>query len=243
MKIHEAVAINTEGELAWACRKNSPELQSVLNEFMSQHRVGTTFGNIQVAKYLRDDNRVLNATSVKEMRKFKEMLAYFRKYGGTYNFDYLLLMAQGYQECRLNQKARSSKGAVGVMQLLPSTAADPAIGIKRIDKYADRNIEAGAKYLRLLADNYLDDEEITPVNRLLLAFAAYNAGPGNLRKFRKLAEKSGYDPNVWFQNVEYAAARIVGQETVDYVSNIYKYYLAYAAVDKHRTVRKHKALR
>jgi membrane-bound lytic murein transglycosylase MltF len=243
IKIHEAVAINAEGELAWACRKNSPELRSVLDVFMRQHKVGTTFGNIQVTKYLRDNDRVRNATSTEEMRKFKDMVAYFRKFGDNYNFDYLLLMAQGYQESRLNQKAKSHKGAVGVMQLLPSTAADPAIGIMKIDKYADRNIEAGAKYLRLLADNYLDDEEITPVNRLLLAFAAYNAGPGNLRKFRKLAEKSGYDPNVWFQNVEYAAARIVGQETVRYVSNIYKYYLAYAAVDKHRSARQQNASR
>ena len=118
-------------------------------------------------------------------------------------------------------------GAVGIMQMLPSTAADPAINIKGIDKDPSKNIEAGAKYLRLLTDKYLNEEELTPVNRTLLAFAAYNAGPGNLRKFRSLAKKSGLDPNVWFQNVEYAAARIVGKETVQYVSNIYKYYLAY----------------
>lgn len=236
--IHGDIAINRDGHLAWASRKNSPQLHAVLEKFMSQHRVGTTFGNIQVARYVKDSQRVLNPTSSGEMRKFQDLIRHFRTYGGTYEFDYLMLMAQGYQESRLNQKARSVRGAVGVMQLLPSTAADPAVGIPHIDKSAERNIEAGAKYMRLLADNYLDDSQISPVDRTLMTFAAYNAGPGNLQKFRRLAEKSGYDANVWFQNVEYAAARIVGQETVRYVSNIYKYYLAYTAVEKHRQAKK-----
>jgi membrane-bound lytic murein transglycosylase MltF len=143
-----------------------------------------------------------------------------------------MLIAQGYQESKLNQQARSARGAVGIMQLLPSTAADPAIGITGIDKDTRRNIEAGSKYMRLLADKYLNDAELTPVNRTLMSFAAYNAGPGNLRKFRSLAEKSGKDPDIWFQNVEYAAARIVGEETVRYVSNIFKYYIAYKIVEK-----------
>jgi membrane-bound lytic murein transglycosylase MltF len=113
---------------------------------------------------------------------------------------------------------------------LPSTAADPSVNIKGIDHSADKNIEAGSKYMRLLADKYLNDPELSPMNKTLMAFAAYNAGPGNLRKFRRLAEKSGLDHNVWFGNVEHAAARVVGRETVDYVGNIYKYYVAYKLV-------------
>jgi membrane-bound lytic murein transglycosylase MltF len=136
-------------------------------------------------------------------------------------------MAQGFQESQLDQGARSRAGAVGVMQVLPSTAADPSVGISGVESSADKNIEAGTKYMRWLNDNYLDDPEITPVNRTLLSFAAYNAGPGNLMKFRRLAEKSGLDPNVWFGNVEQGAAQIVGRETVDYVGNIYKYYVVY----------------
>ena len=242
MVIHGNVAIRGDGQLAWACRQKSPELRAVMDEFMRQHRVGTTFGNIQVARYVKDSDRVLNPTSVKEMRKFLKLVQYFRRYGGSYDFDYLMLMAQGYQESRLNQKARSARGAVGVMQLLPSTAADPAVGIPHIDRSAERNIEAGAKYMRVLAETYLDDPRITPLNRTLMTFAAYNAGPGNLQKFRRLAEKSGHDPNVWFQNVEYAAARIIGQETVRYVINIYKYYLAYSAVEKHRQAKQRIAM-
>ncbi|WP_084554120.1 MltF family protein [Desulfopila aestuarii] len=227
MQVNDSVYINKGGDLAWAIRKNSPQLKSVLADFMKEHRVGTTFGNIMVKRHVRDNKRILNATSEEELLKFRKLVDLFRQHGINYNFDYLMLVAQGYQESMLNQKARSHRGAVGIMQLLPATAADPAINIRDIDKDAGKNIEAGAKYLRLLTDKYLNDAQLDPVNKTLMAFAAYNAGPGNLRKFRRLAEKSGNNPNIWFQNVEYAAARIVGEETVKYVANIYKYYVAY----------------
>ena len=232
LKIHDAVSVHDAGNMAWAIRKGSPILLAELNVFAQQHKVGTTFGNIVMKRYVKNEERVKNATSKTEILKFKILVNIFQEYGRTYDFDHLMLIAQGYQESKLNQQARSSRGAVGIMQLLPSTAADPAIGITGIDKDTRRNIEAGSKYMRLLADKYLSDAELTPVNRTLMSFAAYNAGPGNLRKFRSLAEKSGKDPDIWFQNVEYAAARIVGEETVRYVSNIYKYYIAYKIAEK-----------
>jgi len=46
----------------------------------------------------------------------------------------------------------------------------------------------------------------------------------------------GLDPNVWFGNVEIAAARVVGNETVRYVRNIYKYYIAYKLLDQKNTL-------
>ncbi len=238
LNIHKDFFIHAAGNLAWAIRKGSPKLQAELNAFVKQHKVGTTFGNVVKKRYVGNKDRVKNVTSESEMRKFKNLVKIFQEHGETYDFDFLMLMAQGFQESQLNQNARSPRGAVGIMQLLPSTAADPAIGIKDIDKDAKRNIEAGCKYMRLLADKYLSDEELTPVNRTLMSFAAYNAGPGNLRKFRSLAKKSGMDPNKWFQNVEYAAARIVGQETVTYVSNIYKYYVAYKLAENRNQILK-----
>ncbi|HSC82102.1 MAG TPA: lytic transglycosylase F, partial [Pseudomonas sp.] len=223
--IHEGFPLNQGGKLGWALRKNSPQLMGALNAFNKGHKIGSEFGNIMLRRYFKNSQRVLNATSEAEMRKFNALVGLFAKHAGSYDFDYLMLMAQGFQESQLDQSARSRAGAVGVMQLLPSTAKE--LGIQGVDSSADRNIEAGSKYLRLISDTYLQDEEITPVNRLLLSFAAYNAGPGNLMKFRRLAEKSGLDPNVWFGNVEQGAARIVGRETVDYVGNIYKYYVVY----------------
>ena len=237
LQIHTGFFLHEGGQLAWALRKNSPQLKQALDAFVQGHKVGSEFGNIMNRRYLKDSKRVLNATSEAEMKKFNDLVGLFEKHASTYDFDYLMLMAQGFQESQLDQAARSRAGAVGVMQLLPSTAADPAVGIRDIDKSVDKNIEAGSKYLRLISDKYLSDPEITPVNRTLMSFAAYNAGPGNLRKFRRLAEKSGLDPNVWFGNVEQGAARIVGRETVDYVGNIYKYYVVYKLASQRQAQR------
>ena len=227
LTVRSDLAINEGGEIAWAMRKDSPQLLAVVNEFTKTHKVGTTFGNILKKRYLGSDTFVKRSTSTEELEKFQAIAQFFKKYGAQYDFDWLMVAAQGYQESKLDQSARSPRGAVGVMQLLPSTAADKSVGITGIDKSAENNIHAGVKYLRALVDTYLDDPALDRKNRTLMAFAAYNAGPGNLRKFRKLAADSGLDPNVWFHNVEHAAADIVGRETVQYVSNIYKYYVAY----------------
>lgn len=231
MQIHEAIVLHDNSEFAWAIRKGSPQLKSQLAEFVKTHKVGTAFGNSLKNKYVTNSSkRVLNATSEAQLKKFQEMVAVFSRHASTYRFDYLMLMAQGFQESQLDQKAHSPRGAVGVMQLLPRTAMDPTVAISGIDKSADKNIQAGSKYMRLLADKYLNDPQLTEMNKTLMTFAAYNAGPGNLRKFRALAEQSGLDKNIWFGNVEQAAAQVVGRETVDYVGNIYKYYVAYKLV-------------
>lgn len=226
LTVRSDLAINEGGEIAWAMRKDDPQLLAVVNEFTKAHKIGTTFGNILKKRYLGSDSFVKRSTSTEEIGKFQAVAGLFRKYGKQYDFDWLMIAAQGYQESQLDQSARSPRGAVGVMQLMPKTAADPAVGIPNIEN-VDNNIHAGVRYLRTLVDKYLDDPALDRKNRTLMAFAAYNAGPGNLRKFRKLAAESGLDPNVWFHNVEHAAAEIVGRETVQYVANIYKYYVAY----------------
>jgi len=139
-----------------------------------------------------------------------------------------MLIALAYQESRLNQQAISEKGAVGVMQILPSTAEGANVNIPNIDQ-VDANIHAGTKYLRFLADRYFPEStDLKELDRVLFTFAAYNAGPGKINRLRKEAEQSGFDPNVWFNNVEILAAKKIGRETVQYVSNIFKYYIAYS---------------
>jgi membrane-bound lytic murein transglycosylase MltF len=240
MKVRHDIVLSSEGRIGWAIRKRSPELKAELDAFVAGHRIGTAFGNILRKRYFLQDKIVRRAYSPDDVERFRKLIGIFREYGQSYSFDYLMLMAQGYQESQLDQSRRSPRGAVGIMQMLPSTARDKAIGISGIDKDAERNVEAGAKYLRHLIDTYIDDEGLQPRDRQLFAFAAYNAGPGNLRKFRDRARSMGLDPNVWFGNVENAAAEITGRETVQYVSNIYKYYVAYsllvARLDERNTV-------
>jgi len=222
------LAIGTEGQLAWAIRKNNPQLKELLDQFVKTRAEGTSFGNTLVRRYLQNSQFVRNATSESELKKFNETVAYFKKYASEYDFDYLMIVAQGYQESLLEQSARNGD-AVGIMQVKPSTAAAPPISIPDV-MATENNIHAGVKVLRDIADKYFNDPAIDPVNRLLFTFAAYNAGPNRIAELRKKAPAKGLDPNKWFGNVELLVAQSVGPVTVEYVSNIYKYYVAYKLV-------------
>lgn len=226
LKVHKDIVFNSGGRMGWAFRKNSPQLAESLNEFLLTHKQGTLMGNILVNRYIRDFDWAANALAADDYKRLQDLAHIFRKYGEQYGMDYLMAAAQGYQESRLRQDARSHAGAVGVMQLLPTTAADPKVGIEDIH-LVDPNIHAGVKYMRFLRDRYFNDPGISEMNQHLLALGAYNAGPRRMINLRAEAEKTGYDPNIWFDNVEVIAAKRIGRETVQYVANIYKYYLAY----------------
>lgn len=212
--------------IAWAFRSDSPKLEKAVNEFLKKNREGTLVGNVLRNRYIRDFDWAANALDKDDFSRFLELQGFFRKYGEEYAVDYLVAAAQGYQESRLDQSARSAAGAIGVMQLLPSTASDKNVGIHNIHE-VEANIHAGIKYLDFLRQRYFSDQGIDPRNQTLLALAAYNAGPSRMINLRNKAASLGYDPNVWFDNVELVAAEEIGSETVQYVANIYKYYLAY----------------
>jgi membrane-bound lytic murein transglycosylase MltF len=223
------LVVGSEGDLAWAMRKNNPQLKQLVDEFVKTHAMGTSFGNTLWRRYLQSDQWVKNPTTAAELKKFEDTVAFFKKYASQYGFDYLMVVAQGYQESMLNQAARSPGGAVGIMQVKPSTAAAQPIAIPDIYT-AENNIHAGVKLLNSIAANYFSDPKIDPTNRLLLTFAAYNCGPNRIAELRKKAPSQGLDPNTWFGNVELLVSQSVGPVTVQYVSNIYKYYVAYKLV-------------
>lgn len=229
LSVHEDVAVNTGGRIAWAFRKGSPGLAAAVNRFARTHRQGSGSGNVLIQRYLKSTKWVKNARSEEDMRRFRSMIELFQRYAQQYSFDWLLMAAQGYQESGLDQQKRSRVGAIGVMQVMPTTARDKAIGIPDIEKL-ESNIHAGIKYNRWVVDNFFDDPGLRPLDRQLFAFASYNAGPGRVSRLRKEAAASGLDPDRWFNNVELVAARRIGRETVQYVANIYKYYLAYQLV-------------
>jgi membrane-bound lytic murein transglycosylase MltF len=233
IEVHPDIAVRSGGEIAWAFRKNSPKLEAVVNEFIKGHKKGSLLGNMLFKRYLRDTQYVKNSASEQELKKFRSMVQYFKVYADRYDFDYLMIGAQAYQESGLDNSKRSPAGAIGVMQVLPSTAADPNVDIPNIEKL-ENNIHAGIKYLRFIVDRYFNDPSIDKVNRMLFAFAAYNAGPARISDLRKKTAKMGLDPNVWFHNVEMAAAKEIGRETVQYVANIYKYYIVYRTLTAQR---------
>jgi membrane-bound lytic murein transglycosylase MltF len=229
--IRDDLVFREGGRLAWAVRKNNPELKKFLNEFLRDNKEGTLFGNILRNRYVRDFDWASNATASNELQKYRSLERYFREHGETYGIEPALLAAQGFQESRLDQNVRSQAGAIGIMQLLPSTAKDKNVDIPNIHEI-EPNIEAGAKYMSFLKDRYFSGPELDSFNGALLSLAAYNAGPAKIRRLRKVASERGYDPNRWFDHVEVIAAEQIGRETVQYVSNIFKYYLSYKLVDR-----------
>ena len=227
IQILDSIAIKSNTSIGWGIRKNNPELQKSLNQFLKKVKKGTLMGNMFFNLYYKKNKWINNPNAEKERKKLRALLEFFKKYSKQYGFDYLAVAAQGYQESQLNQHKKSQRGAVGIMQLLPSTAADKNVGIADISKPED-NIHAGAKYMAFLRDRYFSNPEITPQDQMAFSWAAYNAGPAKVQKMRTQTKKMGLDPNIWHSNVEVVAGMMNGRETVEYVSNILKYYIAYS---------------
>ena len=230
--VYPTITVNKNVSYGCAFRKNSPQLKGKINQFVALNKKGTRTGNILYNKYLKSRKRLKPAHSQQALQLLKTTEMTFKKYADQYDLDWLLLAAQGYQESGLDQHVRSRAGAVGIMQVKPSTAAGSPIYIQHIERM-DNNIHAGAKYMRFLIDQYFKDDVIDPLNQQLLALAAYNAGPARVARLRKKALAKGLDPNRWFNHVEKIAAHEIGRETVQYVSNIYKYYTSYRALKEY----------
>ena len=227
--LHRDLAVREGGQIAWAIRKGSPKLKGALDDFSRSHGKGTLMGNILFKRYLQNTDYIKNPHQEEEVARLRAAADLFRKYAGQYNFDWLMVAAQSYQESGIDQSVRSPVGAVGVMQVLPSTAADRNVNVPNIEEI-ENNIHAGVKYMRFVADHYFSDQPMDDLNKALFAFASYNAGPAKVARLRKEAAEQGLDPNRWFRNVEVIAAKRIGRETVQYVSNIYKYYVSYKLI-------------
>ena len=235
IRVNNSLKVREGGDIAWAVRKESPELINSLNRFLKSHKKGTLLGNIYFKQYYQSSDRLQDPTDVDSWEKIVKFKHLIKRYADQYQFDWLLILALAFQESGLDHNKRSHVGAVGLMQVLPSTAADSKIGINRVDRL-ENNIHAGIKYLAHLRDNYFNEDGLEERDRIRFALAAYNAGPSKIRKIRKKAKQMGLSPNKWFRNVEYAALRGIGQETVRYVSNINRYYLLYQSIGEPDTV-------
>ncbi|MGD9043906.1 MAG: lytic transglycosylase F [Desulfobacterales bacterium] len=240
--LREDLKIHSGGNIAWAVRKNNPRLLSNLNTFLQEHREGTLLGNMLIKRYYEKTKWIQNPLEKAEKKQLKQMGVLFRKYAKMYGFDWLKIAALAYQESRFDQEKKSERGAVGVMQIKPDTASDSNVNIENVFKL-ENNIHAGVKYLAFLRDRYFDDAAIDPNAKFNFTVAAYNAGPARIKSLRRKARKIGLDQNKWFFNVEHVARKEIGMETVQYVANLNKYYIAYksmGAVWKKRKIEKDK---
>ena len=227
LKLYPSITLRSGGEIAWAIRKDSPMLKSALNTFLASNGKDSLNARMIFRRYLLNTQYVKGAAAADARKRFAALVTLFRKYGAQYDMDWMLMAAQGYQESRLDHSARSHVGAIGVMQVMPATGEELKVGnIAQLEP----NIHAGVKYIRTIVDRYYANEPMDDLNRVLFAFAAYNAGPARVRQLRREAAARNLDANVWFNNVERIASERIGRETVTYVSNIYKYYVTYLLI-------------
>ena len=234
IKVRPDLAVRTGGQLAVAVRKENPKLRARVDLWVKKHGGDSWFSTVVGKRYLQSVKYVKNASADAERKKFEAVVELFKKYGAQYNIDYLMMAAQGYQESTLDQSVRSPVGAIGVMQVMPPTGKDLNVGdINKVDV----NVHAGVKYMRFMMDKFFADEKMDDLNKLLMTFASYNAGPGRISQLRRETAKKGLDPNIWFGNVERVVSERIGRETVTYVSNIYKYYVAYKLLAEQHALR------
>lgn len=224
--VHEDIALRENASIALAMRKESPQLKQMLDGYVRENRVGTLITNMLLTQFTKYTGWVRPALERNPFRRFEQLAGLFRTYGAQYDFDWLMLASFAFQESGFDQNARSHVGAIGVMQVMPSTAADRAVGIDNIEEL-ENNVHAGTKYLSVLRGHYFSDPDMEPTERMLFTMAGYNAGPNRINRLRRVAAARGLDPNVWFNNVELIVAAQVGREPVNYVGNIYRYYIAY----------------
>jgi membrane-bound lytic murein transglycosylase MltF len=231
--LHPNLSLRTDGSIGWAIRKNSPVLKEALDDFVRQHRQGTLTGNIVLKRYTQDTARVQRVRRSEHSQALRRLRESFETHAAAHELDWVLLVAQAFQESRLGADTENSHGAVGIMQIKPASAAEAGVQDISTD---DGNIEGGAAYLRHLIDHYFDDPSLGPTMRQVFAIAGYNAGPSRIRNLRRKTAAAGLDPNVWFDNVEVLVAREVGRETVRYVSNIMKYYVTFTLMIEDRQI-------
>jgi len=236
IEVHRDISVQSGNRIAWALRKDSPRLMKSITAFSETVKKGSLLGNILRKRYLGNTSWLDNALDGEDRKRYDETIEIIKRYADEYEFDWLIIAAQAYQESRFDQSKHSPAGAIGVMQLLPTTAADKAVGIPDISNL-ENNIHAGVKYLHWLRKTYFSDEAIAPLDRVLFSFAAYNAGPGNMKRAKRRAKRLGFDPNRWFGNVEIGMYRAVSGEPASYVRNIYKYYVTYQGLEKSRQAR------
>lgn len=222
--VHNDIVVRDDGSIGWAIRKDSPQLAAQIQGYYNDFAKKRASHEYRLSQAMKRVKQMKDPTKSEDWKRFEQTLALFRRYGDQYGFDPIMLAAQGYQESKLDQEARSHVGAIGVMQIMPATGTEMKVGDIKV---LESNIHAGAKYMDILMTRYFKDAKFSEAGRALFAFASYNAGPGRISSLRREAAERGLDPDQWFNNVELVVAEKVGIETTTYVRNIYKYYVSY----------------
>ncbi len=228
--VKDKIKLRENGNISWAVARGAKKLLEELNSFMPKYQKGSLMGNINLQKYFKNIKRIGTESFDRKKKRLSRYDAIIKEYAKQYNWDWRLLSALAYQESRFQQNNKNQWGAIGVFQIKKMVATEKYVNIPDIEgpENARNNIHAGIKYLSWLRKTYFIDPKIEGKDRIRLALAAYNAGPGRLRQAREKATEMNLNPNKWFHNVEYALLAMGKIEPVNYVSSINNHFLAYA---------------
>ena len=190
IRVNEQAVLRAGSQIGWAIRKDSPKLTAEILAYMkAQATKGAIAGRL--AQAMRRVKRLKNPTDATGRKRFEQVYALFEKYGAKYRFDPLMLAAQGFQESRLNQEARSPVGAVGVMQVMPDTGKELRVGDIHL---TEPNIHAGAKYMDQVMAKYFADAAFDDVNRTFSRSRATTPARGPSRGCARRPRRPGSTP-------------------------------------------------
>lgn len=189
-------------QIAWAVRKNAPELLAEMNSWMKQLKKQATF-NVIYNKYFKSPRASLRRAKSDFSSIGGEKISVYddliKEAADSLGWDWRLLASQIYQESHFNPEAQSWAGAVGLMQLVPETGY--RFGAENLND-PRQSIMAGVNYLRFLDNLWaktIEDRD----ERIKFVLASYNVGLGHVVDARELAKKHDKDPQKWEGNVEY----------------------------------------
>lgn len=240
-----SVQLSFPQQIAWATRKNAPELLGAINEWFDANRHTSNYAYIYNKYFKAPKSRwsqlygEYSSIHGDRISPYDDIL---KEYAGLIDWDWRLLAAQMYQESKFQVNARSWAGAFGLMQFMPATAEQYGIDSS---SSPEAHIRAAILYLRWL-DDYWQKRIFDPEERIRFVLAAYNAGLGHVIDATNLAASLGYDPFRWEGNVaecmllkskpEYYTMHEVkhgycrGREPYDYVKKILHQYDHYRSV-------------
>jgi len=209
---HEAArlpALQFEGPageaLPWrfVIRRNAPALRKALEAWQSDERE-----LMALAKLIKAHTAPVPPPGPLRARRMKGLShdsispfdQYFRAHASGLAYDWKLLAAMAWKESRFDSTVTSHKGAMGIMQIMPRTAARFGLDTSSV---VEDHIRAAARYLARLDTIWLraiPDRQ----QRMRFVLASYNAGPGHIIDAQRLADQLGLDPTRWEGHVERA---------------------------------------
>lgn len=199
--IDVATVMSLPRQVAWAVRKNSPQLEAAINSWLAKIKKDATFMVIY-NRYFKSPRTSLmrmqsdySSLGGKQLSQFDDLIKDGAK---TLGWDWRLLASLVYQESHFTANNESWAGARGLMQLMPETAK--RFGAKDLND-PRQSMKAGVGYLQFL-DKYWKPKIPDSKERLKFILSSYNAGLSHVIDAYKLAEKYGKDSHVWEGNVE-----------------------------------------